>query len=94
MSRHITQFVILDSATHYMGKNYIKRKCGDLLYEALKEKSGMHHYAVRLNITSEKQDRTTGFHADARLYSVVVDVIDLPLLEATYDTPLIDLTQF
>ena len=78
MSRHITTFIIKNSATDYMKDSYIKRKCGDLLYEALKNNAGKNHYAVRIDITSEA-------HADIKTaYSVLVDVIEAPLMEVTY----------
>ena len=77
MSRHITQFFISDSATEHMKESYIKRRCGDLLYEALKHADGNEHYAVRINITTKMEP-------NREMYSVLVDVIDTPLAEATY----------
>jgi len=77
MSRYITEFTISSSATDHMRKSYIKRKCGDLLYEALRNNDGIEHYPVRFEVTSE-------LRSDKEVYHVLVDVIDAPLIEATY----------
>ena len=79
MSTHVTQFVIINSATDYMRESYIKRKFGDLLYEALKDRAGKGHHAVRVDIGSEA-------HTDTKIiYSISVNVIETPLMEATYE---------